>query len=260
MRKKILFTSLFLFVFLSLVIAQHKDNFEKNYYRDCAPCTDPWVGEVFYKIWGVKPSTSGGQNDYCNIRLWNNGSWSNKEHLTNVIRSKFTGRRSYGNVFVFIKPENVNYYFGTAGHIGWGFQLSDGSFYAGATENFAKGDWRTYWVNAGEDNDFWAERFTSERDMFSKMKTMGYSSYKLYNVKNPNILQAKLRSEEVMMKGFQGLSNNCLDHTYQVLEAYGLNWTQLPSRQVYMFPNKWFNEFYRTYLGNGTYGKSLEHY
>ncbi|HEY1170991.1 MAG TPA: hypothetical protein VGH19_06430 [Verrucomicrobiae bacterium] len=235
----------------------HKDNFEKNYSRDCAPCADAWVGEVYYKIWGVPASLTGGQNDACNIKLWNNGNWSSKDQLTSFIRNKYTGACDKGVAYVFIKPENVNFGLGTAGHIGWGFQLSDGSFYGGATENYAKGDFRTYWVNAGDDNDFWAEKFDTNDQMYKKMKSLGYTQYKMLLVDNPTVLKAKLRTEEIQMKGFQGISNNCLDHTYQVLEAYGIHWTKLPARQVFPFPNKWFNEFYKNSHGNGTYGHNM---
>jgi len=234
----------------------HKDNFEKNYAKDCAPCADAWVGEVYYKIWGVPASFTGGQNDACNVKLWNNGSWSSKEQLTGFIRGKYTGARASGFAFIFIKPENVNFGFGAAGHIGWGFQLSDGTYYGGATENYAKGDFRTYWVNAGADNDFWAEKFDTEAQMYAKMKSLGYTQYKMLLVNNPTILAAKKRTEEIQMKGFQGVSNNCLDHTFQVLEAYGIHWTKLPVRQVFPFPNKWFNEFYKDSHGNGVYGKN----
>lgn len=239
-----------IFATISFAQQQPKGSFKKDYYKDCNNCSDPWVGEVFYKVWGICSAL-------CDIKNWNNGSWSSKDHLTNIIRNKFCGKISSGRAYIFIKPQNVNFGLGTAGHIGWGFQLSNGSFYCGATENYAKGDLRTYLVLEGYDNDFWGEYAYHEWDMFSKMKSLGYSQYKVVGVNNPNILAAKKASEATMMKGFQGISNNCLDHTYTVLAAYGLNIFQLPSRQVFIFPNKWFNEFYPNVNGNGVYGKNL---
>lgn len=89
------------------------------------------------------------------------------------------------------------------------------------------------------------------------MKSLGYTQYKVVGVNKPNILAAKKATEEIMYKGFQSISNNCLDHTYTVLSAYGLNIFQLPSRQIFIFPNKWFGEFYPGVNGNGVYGKNL---
>ncbi len=241
----------------SLFSQQPKGNFKKNYQKDCAACTDPWVGDAFYKIWGVCPSPYGGGDYNCGINNWNNGSWTSYENLTNIIRNKYTGSRSQGRAFIFIKPENVNFKFGSAGHIGWGFMLSDGRFYCGATENYAKGDIRTYLVLAGYDNDFWSELCQDENDMFRKMKSLGYTQYKWVGVNNPKIRAAKIATEEVQNKGFQGISNNCLDHVYTVLAAYGLGFWELPSRQVFIFPNKWFGEFYQKVGGNGIYGHNL---
>lgn len=239
---------------LSIIcIGQHKDNFAKNYATDCKACADPWVGEIYYKTWGVCPSPWGGQDWMCNVKEYNNASWNDRNQLTGFIRGKFTGIRASGNIYIFIVPEKVNFYLGTAGHIGWAFQLADGSLYGGSTEN----NGAHYKIDPGRDNDFWAERFISEFDMFKKFKSLGYSAYKVINVQKPKILAAKLRSEECMMKGFQGVSNNCLDHTYQIFEAYGLNGFTLPNRQVFSFPNRWFQEFYQNVNGNGWNGKAL---
>jgi hypothetical protein len=86
---------------------------------------------------------------------------------------------------------------------------------------------------------------------------LGYTQYKVIGINKPNLLAAKKATEEIMYKGFQGISNNCLDHTYTVLAALGLNIFQLPSRQIFLFPNKWFGEFYPNVNGNGVYGKNL---
>ncbi len=241
----------------SLFSQQPKGNFKKNYNTDCVKCADPWVGEAFYKIWGVCPSPYGGQDWYCGINNWNNGSWTGWEHLVKIIRNKFTGVRSQGRAFIFIKPENVNLGLGRAGHIGWGFMLSNGLFYCGATENYAKGTINDIYVSPGKDNDFWAELCQDENDMFRKMKALGYTQYKWVGVNNPKIAAAKISTEEIQMSGFAGLHNNCLDHTYKVLAAYGLNWYELPARQVFLFPNKWFNEFFPKVGGNGLYGHNL---
>lgn len=250
---RVFFTVCCLLILSASSIAQQsiyfKSNHKKSYSSDCNPCGDPWVGEVFYKVWGTCPATLGWeQGGFCNIKQWNNGSWNSKSHLESIIFNKFTQRRQTGRAYIFIKPENV----AGLGHIGWGFMLSDGSFYAGATENYYKGNAATaYWVNAGADNEFWAEMFLTEQKMFEKMKTLGYSEYKSIPVNYPNIAGGKRRADEVMMKGFQGISNNCLDHTYQVLEAYGVK--NMPWRQTNPTPNGWFKAFYHNTTKGGYY-------
>ena len=260
MKQKLFLTVSFYCLFgIATNAQQPKGNFKKNYNSDCQKCADPWVGDAFYKVWGICPSNSGGQDSYCNINLWNNASWSSYENLTNIIRNKYTSSISVGNAYIFIKPQNVNFEFGKAGHIGWGFQLSDGSYYCGATENYAHkiAPSQDYIIHAGKDNDFWAEKCYNEGRMFQQMKSLGYTQYKVIGINKPNLLAAKKATEEIMYKGFQGISNNCLDHTYTVLAALGLNILQLPSRQIYLFPNKWFNEFYPKVNGNGVFGKNL---
>ncbi len=215
-----------------------KSDHKKNYATDCKPCKDSWVGEVFYKTWGTCPATLSEVIDgYCNIKVWNNGSWNDRAHLERIILNKFTKSVSSGKAYSFIKPQNV----AGLGHIGWGFQLSDGSFYAGSTENYVKGIIRTYIILAGQDNDFWGEMFLSESAMFAKFKQLGYDRFKSVNVSNPNIAFAKRRAEETKMNGFQGISNNCLDQTYHVLEGYGVK--DMPWKQTNPTPNGWFNAF-----------------
>ncbi|MCW3092250.1 MAG: hypothetical protein JWN83_1694 [Chitinophagaceae bacterium] len=249
--KKTLFICLCIFLCLPVCKAQFLSDWTKNYSTDCAKCGDPWVGELYYKIWGRCPSTVGGNDNNCNIYVYNNASWTSYDNLQTIIRNKYTGARSSGYVYIFIKPENV----AGLGHIGWGFQISDGNYFCGATENYAKGDIRTYIVLAGYNNDFWSERDTKDM-MFAKMKSLGYSRYKSLSVNNPTLLKAKLKAEYIKMNGFQGISNNCLDHTFQILEAYGIPWYNLPSRQIYLTPNKWFTEFYKS-INGGDWGYAL---
>lgn len=217
---------------------EFKSEHKKNYRTDCQPCKDSWVGESFYKIWGTCPATLSEVIDgYCNINVWNNGEWTDRAHLERIILNKFTRSVASGKAYAFIKPDNV----AGLGHIGWGFQLSDGSFYGGATENYVKGIIRTYTIWPGFDNDMWGEMFLSERKMFDKMKALGYDRFKSVRVSNPNVAGGKRCADETKMKGFQGISNNCLDHTYHVLEGYGVR--DMPWKQTNPAPNGWFNAF-----------------
>jgi len=236
-------------------------------YSECQPCKDPWVGEVYFKIWGACASSSGGQNDACNIANWNNGKWDSYENLKNIVRGKYTGKIANGNVYIFTRTDAVQTKLGPAGHIGWGFQLSDGSFFAGSTENpmiktadaknwtEAYQNWvrtsaNSYWVSAGKDNGFWSQRFANEQDMLSYMKNYrAYDKYKAIGWPNPDLVRGKLRAEECMIKGFQGVSNNCLDHTYYVLEGLGLK--DMPWKQWHPTPNGWFNEWYKNITQKG---------
>ncbi len=214
-----------------------KSNHKKNYKVDCNQFDDPRIGDIFYKTWGVCPMYFGGSVvGYCDKQFYNNGSWSSYSQLQTLIFQKFTGKRSQGSAYIFLKPDNALY----LGHIGWGFQLSDGQYFGGSTENYLKGIIRTLNRWPGEDNDMWGEMFRLESDMFAKMKQLGYDRYKRVTVNNPNIAGAKRRAEETMMKGF-GAGNNCLDHTYHVLEGYGV--PDMPWKQTNMAPNGWFNAF-----------------
>lgn len=246
------------FLILTLIFANcmfgqlnQKSNAQKNYNNDCAKCADPWVGELYYDVWGGCASTSGGQNDLCNIYQWNNGHWSSYDNLRNIIRSKFTKRIAKGNVYIFVRTDAVNYGLGTAGHIGWGFQLSDGSFFAGSTENPFTGDYGKAWhVDAGKDNGFWSQRFLTEQDMLSYMKNWrGYHKYKAVSWPNPNLYNAKIAAENCKNRGFTGISNNCLDQTYSVLEALGVS--GMPWKQTNPTPNGWFDEWFKNITGKG---------
>lgn len=230
-------------------------------YNECARCADAWVGEIYFKIWGACPSSNGGgQSDLCNIKQWNNGHWDNYEHLKNIIRGKYTAKVAKTNVYIFVRHDAVQTFLGPAGHIGWGFQLSDGSFFAGSTENpmkeyqsknlpqaignAAKTAAQAYWVSAGQDNGFWSQRFATEADMLYYMKNYrAYDRYKVISWPNPDLVKAKLRAEECMLKGFQGISNNCLDQAYYVLEGLGLQ--GMPWKQTNPTPNGWFDEWYK---------------
>ena len=243
MKRIVLFISAVLFS--AALFAQ--SNFQKNY-ENCSKCSDPWVGELYLKIWGA--CAGSGQSGACNIKEYNNGSWSGYENLKSIIRSKYLGSLAKGNVYIFTIPENVNYGLGKAGHIGWGFQLSDGSFFGGSTENYFNGNVKdAYWIDAGKDNGFWSERFPSEQAMFNKFKSINYSKYKSISWPNPNLANAKSRAEEVMYKGFQGVSNNCLDHTYYVLEGLGVR--DMPWKQTNPTPNGWFDEWFKNITGKG---------
>ncbi|MDQ6756737.1 MAG: hypothetical protein M3004_07355 [Bacteroidota bacterium] len=260
--KKISTILMIIIIFLSKTKAQfgpltQLSDIKKNYNNDCTKCSDPWVGELYYKIWGTCAATSG---DACNIKNWNNGSWTNYENLKNIIRGKYTQRIAKGNVYIFVRHDAVQTFLGPAGHIGWGFELSDGSYYAGSTENPMKEyqsknlpQWiangaatiaQAYWVSAGQDNGFWSQRFANAQDMLYYMKNYrNYDRYKVVSYPNPNLLAGKLRAEECMLKGFQGVSNNCLDQTYYVLEGLGLQ--NMPWKQTNPTPNGWFDEWYK---------------
>ena len=232
---------------------QQRTNYHKPAnYTDCSNCADAWVGSAYYKIWGACASESGGQNDACNIYLWNNASWTDYEHLKNLIRHKYTAVSPVKRrVYIFVRTDAVNLLLGNAGHIGWAFELSDGSFFAGSTENPFNGVPDDSWyVAPGKDNGFWSQRFANESSMLVYIKNYwGYNKYKVVYWANPRLHTAKLRSEQCELKGFRGRGNNCLDHTYFVLDGLGL--TGMPFTQTNPTPNGWFNEWYKSLTGAG---------
>jgi hypothetical protein len=70
---------------------------------------------------------------------------------------------------------------------------------------------------------------------------MGYYAFKKKYVASPNPDVAWGRAIYTRDSGFRGIGWNCLDHTYYVLEGYGV--TDMPWKQTNPAPNGWFNAF-----------------
>ncbi len=129
------------------------------------------------------------------------------------------------------------------GHVGWGF-LTDPAkklYCFGSTENLSGKPF----VDPGQDNSAWFET-GSLRTMLSTMKAghagaEGYDDYKRnwvepIHAKRAYEIAATRHQVGYRVVGLPG--NNCADHSYDILAAYGV--TGLPFLQALPGPNAWF--------------------
>ena len=145
---------------------------------------------------------------------------------------KTRGGGGYG--FIFIKPQNL----AGLGHIGWGYWAPNMKYFvAGSTEN--NPGWPV--LLAGHDNGYWSGAYWDEASMFAKMKSMGYYAYKKKWVNSTNPDSAWGRACYTRDNGFRGYGWNCLDHTYYILEGYGV--TGMPWKETNPAPTGWYNAF-----------------
>lgn len=241
---------------------------------------DPWIGSAFREVLHRDPRGS-----EWNIQNYGHGHWSSYQDLVNKVRVRMTG---VGAAYIFIKPEQAV----RQGHIGWGFLMADGRYCFGSTENPMKAgrdlgqDARAVWdaltINPGADNGFWYGIADTEQEMLNEMKRptntrqsdanhpygdrcSGYWHYKMSYVRGANPSAALGRAESCRESGFKGIGWNCLDQTYAILEAYGVDKNNvMPWKQTHPSPNYWFNDFGHqdpvtgaTYKGNNTSGYPL---
>lgn len=228
----------------------------KNYKEDCKTnvCRDPWVSQAYYEVWGNCTGATG-DNGNCNYRLYGGGQWSSYGDLVNKVRAAYTGPCSMGKIYVFMRPTDAL----TFGHMGWGIQLSDGSYYCGATENpmNVQDLSKTLAVPNGQDIHSWTMRFNTEADMFARMRSMSYTKWKGLAVANPQVANAKSLIDRIKDRGYGGIGNNCMDHAFDVFTYYGVSWTKLPLKSTFPVPNEWFRRFYPDNSNNGAEGWNL---
>lgn len=142
-----------------------------------------------------------------------------------------------GFAYIFLRKDGAPLVKGWAGHVGWGFSVGNHSrFYCGSTEN-ASG---SPVVLPGRDNGWWGEEYDLS-GMLQAMVNRNYDAYKVASVREPNSVAAVRIAKETKGRGYAGLTNNCLDHLWDVLAAYGVK--DLPLAQLYPYPNQWFAMF-----------------
>jgi hypothetical protein len=241
---------------------------------------DPWIGQAFREVLGRDPA-----GEEWNISRYANGHWSSYGDLLNKVRVRTTGQ---GVAYIFIKPEQAVY----QGHIGWAFMMDDGRYCYGSTENpmkaaadlgqGARAVWDALTIDAGADNGFWYGIADTEQEMLADMKRAGndrtrsaryphgyrcsgYWHYKSTFVVARHVGAAMNAGEHCRKTGFKGIGWNCLDQTYHILEAYGVDKnTVMPWKQTHPSPNYWFNDFgyidpksRQAYKGNNNSGNAL---
>ena len=140
-----------------------------------------------------------------------------------------------GLAYVFLRKDGAPLVRGWAGHVGWGFLVNEeGALLFGSTEN----DSGQPYLPPGSNNGWWSQRASSEAEMIEVIAERNYDAYKVATVRNCDPKGAELTAIETGTRGYIGTWNNCLDHTWDILAAYGVR--DLALAQMYPTPNQWF--------------------
>jgi hypothetical protein len=138
-----------------------------------------------------------------------------------------------GLAYVFLRKDGAAVVGFFAGHVGWGFQVGEDRFFCGSTENTSGAPF----VAPGGDNGWWGQE-ASKEEMFDLFRQLNYDAYKVGTVRNSKPEAAKSAAIASKGWGYKGLGNNCLDHVWRILDAYGD--VGLPLAQTHPAPNDWF--------------------
>lgn len=142
-----------------------------------------------------------------------------------------------GRAYVFIRKDGAPLPLGCAGHVAWGVELADGTFFCGSTENPGGAPI----VLPGGENGWWGELFNSEAAACAAVRARNYDGYKVATVRDAQPEAARTVGEETRHRGYQAVGGNCLDHAWDVLKAYSVK--DLPWAQTHPSPNDWFAVF-----------------
>jgi hypothetical protein len=131
----------------------------------------------------------------------------------------------------------VRYHSGDGfGHLGWAFDWSARSVNAGAVENHSGG-----LETPAADMGFWSDFFA---DPMPRMREHRYDDLKYVDIDDADPVRAYRVVLWVKTQPFRALHRNCLDDTYDVLRAFGLQHLDPPSHDL--FPKEWFARFQAT--------------
>jgi len=119
-----------------------------------------------------------------------------------------------------------------AGHVGWAFEYSDGTFNVGAVENT-----QGYPLDSPKDMAFWAVK-TSQ--IVAPMKILNYDEFKVITIQQPNPDYAWQMVQSVGNHWYSFAKYNCMNSTYDVLRAFGVK--DLPPPNLNWVPNAWFDK------------------
>ncbi|MGB8217316.1 MAG: hypothetical protein WCE94_08445 [Candidatus Methanoperedens sp.] len=125
------------------------------------------------------------------------------------------------------------------GHVGWGFELGDGTYFFGATE----GKYFLPYISPRDDNGAWWGKESSFMAMADQMhKIWQYDLYKEHLVDDAHPAEAQQMGKAAKTWGYTVvLGNNCMDHVYKIIHAYGVPPRNLQWPQTNWAPNVWFD-------------------
>lgn len=130
---------------------------------------------------------------------------------------------------------------GCAGHVGWAFQLANGLHFYGSTEN-PQG---LPFINPGDDNGWWGMTGDNQK-IITDFEARHYDGYKICTVQIANPDAAMATALDKKQCGYGFLTDNCLDHAWDILSAYGV--VGMPLKQLHPSPNDWFALFNGQYF------------
>lgn len=141
--------------------------------------------------------------------------------------------------YAFIRKDGAPLPPGCAGHVGWAITLDDGGILAGSTENQSG----LPLVPPGHPNGAWATEFAGEDELLADLRAEtavhpAYDGVTVLGVRHPRPGPAAELGRAIVGWGYTAVGNNCLDHTFKVLVAYGEDGIPWPS--THPSPNDWF--------------------
>lgn len=125
------------------------------------------------------------------------------------------------------------------GHVGWAFDNGDGTFTTGSIEN----PHHSLYTNPRA-MGFWAVR---ARDPSIPMRERRYNEFKVIDLHQSNLNNALGVVKWVSRQPYELIGHNCMNATYDVLRAFGVDRLPVPSH--HWEPNHWFDhvqgQYYR---------------
>ena len=117
------------------------------------------------------------------------------------------------------------------GHVGWAFDNGDGTFTTGSIEN------PRHWLRTSpHEMGFWA---VCARDPIIPMRDRRYNEFKVINLGQGDLNAATRVVKWVSQQPYAVVGHNCMNATYDVLRAYGVE--RLPVPAHHWEPNHWFD-------------------
>ena len=119
------------------------------------------------------------------------------------------------------------------GHIGVGYQNSNGNYLCGAVE----GKDNLPYIAPGDDNGGWIKSYRDIGGVMGAFRSRGYNSIKVISVDYPNPENAGDVIQDFVIRGYNVANDNCLTATDDVLRAYGVS--SLPNPKT---PNSYYSQ------------------